>query len=122
VNLESLISMAALTESQLIEKLCKTFNSRFSGNRNAMQSMSDTIEVSDMLHPGLRGIKGKDFLSSFTSRMDVWHPDDMRTLIIDIFVDLMKEKITTDSSKNELMAEINLHLLPINFWWRELPF
>ena len=116
VNLEFLISMAVLTESQLIEKLCKTFNSRFSGNRNAMQSMSDTIEASDLLHPGLRGIKGKDFLASFTSRMDIWHPEDMRTLVIDILVDLMKEKVTTDSTKNELVAEINLYLLPINFW------
>lgn len=81
-----------------------------------MQSMSDTIEVSEMLHPGLRGVKGKAFLASFTSRMDVWHPEEMRTLVVDILVDLMKEKITTDSSKKVLVEEINRHLLPISFW------
>jgi hypothetical protein len=108
--------MPELTESQLIERLCKTFNTRFSGNRNAMQSMSDTIEFSDMLHPGLRGLNGKAFLSSFSSRMGIWHPDEMRTLVMDILVALMKEKITSDSSKKDLVAEIDCHLLPIKFW------
>jgi hypothetical protein len=108
--------MPDLTESQLIERLCKTFNTHFSGNRNAMQSLATAIEYSEMLHPGLRGINGKAFLSVFSDRMNIWHPDEMRVLTIDILVHLMKDKITTDSSKRALTDEINRHLLPINFW------
>jgi len=31
-------------------------------------------------------------------------------------IHLMKDKVTTDSSKRALTDEINRHLLPINFW------
>ena len=108
--------MSDLTESQLIERLCRTFNTRFSGSRNAMQSMADMIDFSERLHPGLRGLNGKDFLSLFVDRMNVWHPEELRVLVIDIIVSLMKDKVTTDSSKQALKAEIDGFLLPINFW------
>jgi len=108
--------MAALTESELIERICRTFNTQFSGNRNAMQSLATTIEVSENLHPGLRGLNGKNFLSSFTDRMNVWHPDEVRALVIDMLIHLIKEKITTDSSKQALSREIDGYLLPIKFW------
>ncbi|MBU3633121.1 hypothetical protein [Polynucleobacter sp. AP-Feld-500C-C5] len=108
--------MAYLTESQIIEKLCKTFNTRFSGSRNVVQSLVDTIAMSDMLHPGLRGLGGKDVLSLFKDRMNVWDPGSLRELTIDVLVYLIKEKVTTDSSKKAVIQEINEHLLPINFW------
>jgi hypothetical protein len=108
--------MPDLTESELIERLCRTFNTRFSGNRNAMQSLAETIENSEMLHPGLRGLGGKAFLASFKGRMNVWQPGEIRVLVIDMLVSLMKEKVTTDSSKRELTAEIDGYLLPIKFW------
>jgi hypothetical protein len=108
--------MAALTESELIERICRTFNTQFSGNRNAMQSLATTIEVSENLHPGLRGLNGKNYLSLFTDRMNVWHPDEVRTLVIDILIHLVKEKITTDLSKQALNREIDAYLLPIKFW------
>lgn len=108
--------MPQLTESELIERICRTFNTQFSGNRNAMQSLATTIEVSESLHPGLRGLNGKAFLSMFTDRMNVWHPDEVRALAIDILIHLVKEKITTDSSKQALSREIDSYLLPINFW------
>jgi len=112
--------MANLTESQILEKLCKTFNTRFSGSRNAMLSLSETLEMNDMLHPGLRNIKGKEFLSLFQDRMNIWHPEELRVLTIDIFVHVMKEKVTTDTSKQALKQEIDSYLLPINFWWVSL--
>jgi hypothetical protein len=108
--------MPDLTESQLIERLCRTFNTQFSGNRNAMQALATTIELSTTLHPGLRGLNGKDFLSAFTDRMNVWHPDEVRVLVIDMMIHLVKEKITTDSSKQALSREIDGYLLPIQFW------
>ncbi|QWD13702.1 hypothetical protein G6678_05655 [Polynucleobacter paneuropaeus] len=108
--------MGTLTESQLLEKLCKTFNTRFSGSRNAMLSLSEALEMSDMLHPGLRNIKGKEFLSLFQDRMNVWHPEELRVLVVDILIHVMKEKVTTDSSKQALQQEIDGYLLPINFW------
>jgi hypothetical protein len=108
--------MAQLTESQIIEKLCKTFNTRFSGSRNVVQSLADTIAMSDMLHPGLRGLGGKDVLSLFKDRMNVWDPESLRELAIEVFAYLIKEKVTSDTSKRELVKEINEYLLPINFW------
>jgi len=108
--------MSQLTESELIERLCRTFNTQFSGNRNAMQSLATTIEVSENLHPGLRGLNGKNFLSLFSDRMNVWHPVEVRALVIDMLIQLFKEKITTDSSKQVLSREIDGYLLPIKFW------
>jgi hypothetical protein len=81
-----------------------------------MQSLATTIEVSENLHPGLRGLNGKAFLSMFSDRMNVWHPDEVRALVIDMLIHLVKEKITTDSSKRQLNNEIDSYLLPIKFW------
>jgi hypothetical protein len=108
--------MTALTESQILEKLCKTFNTRFSGSRNAMLSLAETLEMNDMVHPGLRNIKGKEFLSIFQDRMNIWHPEELRALTTDILIHVMKEKITTDTSRLALQQEIDGYLLPIKFW------
>jgi hypothetical protein len=108
--------MPQLTESELIERLCRVFNTRFSGNRNAMLALAETIENSEMLHPGLHGLKGKTFLSSFKDQMNIWQPEEMRMLVIDILIHLIKEKVTSDSSKREIYSEIDSYLLPINFW------
>lgn len=108
--------MAALTDSQIIEKLCKTFNTRFSGSRNAVQSLADVIEVSDMLHPGLRNLNGKVILSQFKDRMDVWHAADFRDLAVEVLAYLIKDKVGSSMSKPAIIQEINRSLLPINFW------
>jgi hypothetical protein len=48
--------------------------------------------------------------------MNVWHPEELRVLVVDILIHVMKEKVTTDSSKQALQQEIDGYLLPINFW------
>lgn len=108
--------MRPLTESELIEKLCRTFNTQFSFSRNAMQALAETIDHLQGLHPGLRNLNGREFISLFENRMNVWRPTDVRELVIDILTHLMKDKVTTDSSKKELDEEINNHLIPIQFW------
>jgi hypothetical protein len=108
--------MAGYTESQIIERLCRAFNTGFSGNRNAMQSLADAIDIVNHIHPRLREVKSEDFLSLFQDRMNIWHPTHIRALVVDILIHLIKDKVTSDSSKEELEQEINLYLMPIKFW------
>jgi hypothetical protein len=48
--------------------------------------------------------------------MNIWHPEELRALTTDILIHVMKEKITTDSSRLALQQEIDGYLIPIQFW------